>query len=184
MNNEADQQARSPLSLLPPRKIRDLPRSLLLEKLGAYYQATPPAEVVETDYALWECGETQLQFAWPMRPGNAAFYEWVSSFASYYPGIRWEYGQAAERIQTLLPGTPGLKVLDVGSGKGDFLKGLTFLPAQNRVALDLNRPAIAACQAQGCPAFCGTIESAIGAGFFRPKEFAVVTSFQCMPSNG
>ena len=177
---EADRRVHSPLSLVPPKKIRDLPASFLLEKLGAYYQATPPPKVVETDYALWECAETKLQFAWPPIPGNASFYEWISHFESYYPGFRWEYGQAARHIKNLDYGNPGFKILDVGSGKGDFLKALDFLPAQNRFALDLNKPAIEACQAQGFRAFCGTIESAIAAGFFRPNEFAVVSSFHCL----
>ena len=180
MINEADPRGHSPLSPLPPRKIRELPRAFLLEKLGVYYQTNPPPTVVETDYSLWECAETKLQFSQPMMPGNARFYEWVSSFESYYPGVRWEYGQAAGRIRDLNYGAPGFKVLDVGSGKGDFLKGLDFLPAPNRFALDLNQPAITACQAQGFSAFCGTIESALTAGFFRANEFAVVTSFHCL----
>ena len=180
MINQDERRVHSPLSALPPKKIRDLPRSFMLESLGVYYQVAAPPAVVETDYTLWECAETQLQFADPMLPGNKAFYEWVSSFASYYPGVRWEYGQAAKRIQALSPGAPGLKVLDVGSGKGDFLKGLDFLPAQNRFALDLNRPAIDACQSVGFQAFCGTIEAAITSRFFQPGEFTVVTSFHCL----
>ena len=180
MTEKADPRVLSPLSTMPPRKIRDLPRPFLLEKLGAYYHATPPPMTVETDYSLWECSETQLQFSWPMAPGNATFYEWVSSFDSYYPGVRWEYGQTAGRIKEANYQASGFKVLDVGSGKGDFLKTLDFLPAKNRFALDLNHPAIEACQAHGFSAFCGTIESAIAGGFFRPQEFAVVTSFHCL----
>src|SRR5580692_8601576 len=57
--------ALSPLSRLPPKKIRDLPKKFLLEQLELYYKAKPPEQVVETDYALWECAETGLQFAWP-----------------------------------------------------------------------------------------------------------------------
>lgn len=180
MNKESDLGVHSPLSPLPPRKIRDLPKAYLLEKLGAYYNAPPPPMAVETDYSLWECAETKLQFSWPMAPGNTGFYEWVSRFDSYYPGVRWEYGQTARRLKNLNCHAPGFKVLDVGSGKGDFLKMLDFPPPQKRFALDLNQPAIDACQAHGFTAFCGTIESALAAGFFQPNEFAVVTSFHCL----
>ena len=170
----------SPLSSRPPRKIRDLSQGFLLERLEDYYQSRPPAAVVETDYSLWECAETGLQFAWPMRAGNVAFYEWVSSFKSYYPGIRWEYGEVAQAIKDTAHDAADFKVLDVGCGKGDFLRTLNFLPAPKKFALDLNEPAIRACREQGFPAFCGTIESAIAAGFLRGGEFAVVTSFHCL----
>lgn len=171
---------RSPLSPMVPRKIRDLPKAFLLEQLDQYYQSIPPADVVETDYALWECTETGLQFSWPNAPGNTKFYQWISSFSSYYPGFRWEYGQVAAQVKNAgLTRTP-LKVLDVGCGKGDFLKILNFLPAGDRYALDLNEPAIQACQTEGFNGFCGTVESALAAGFVQLGGFNVVTSFHCL----
>src|SRR5687767_10872560 len=92
--------ARSPLSALPPVKIRDLSKGFLLEELELQYKTRPPPNVVETDYSMWQCAETGLQFAWPMLPGNAAFYEWVSSFESYYPGIRWDYKKVRSLLQS------------------------------------------------------------------------------------
>jgi SAM-dependent methyltransferase len=171
----------SPLSALPPEKIRDLPKTFLLEQLECYYGKKPPAEVVESDYSLWRCAETGLEFAWPMLPGNALFYEWVSSFASYYPGIRWEYGEVRRLLsQEGAMNNRDLKVLDVGCGKGDFLKGMDFLPADRRYALDLNEPAVQACRQQGFQAFCGTIETAMASGFVKRSQFPVVTSFHCL----
>ena len=72
-----------PLSAQPPQKVRELPRAFLLAQLTDYFHSPPPAGVVETDYSLWRCAETGLEFCEPPLPGNAAFYEWVSSFASY-----------------------------------------------------------------------------------------------------
>ncbi len=170
----------SPLSQRPPEKIRDLPRSYLRAQLAEYFHAPPPDGIVETDYSLWRCAETGLEFCEPPLPGNAAFYEWVSRFASYYPGFRWEYGQVAQMLKAGKGAAPGFKVLDAGCGKGDFLRALDFLPAQQKYALDLNEPAIRACREQGFNAFCGTVETAIAGGFLKPGEFPVVTSFHCL----
>ncbi len=183
MNNasQSSEAAPSPLSVLPPKKIRDLPRTFLLDQLELYYGARPPAGAVECDYALWECAETGLQFAWPPKPGSLPFYEWVSQFASYYPGIRWEYGEVRRLLASEQKATgKNFKLLDVGCGKGDFLQGLDFIPNQNKFALDLNEPAVAECRRQGFQAFCGTMDTALAAGFLRAGEFPVVTSFHCL----
>lgn len=171
---------RSPLSQQPPEKIRDLPRAFLRDQLSEYFHATAPAEIVTEDYSLWRCATTGLEFCWPPVPGNQAFYEWVSGFDSYYPGFRWEYGEVARILQAEKVLAPGFKVLDVGCGKGDFLRALDFLPAEKKYALDLNEPAIRACREQGFHAFCGTVETAIAAGFLKADGFPVVTSFHCL----
>jgi SAM-dependent methyltransferase len=172
--------AKSPLNSRPPKKIRDLPRSFLLEELKAYYHTAPPDGAVECDYSLWECAETGLQFAWPMVPGNACFYEWLSRFDSYYPGRRWEYGEVWRLIEADGAANDQTTVLDVGCGKGDFLRGLDALPPGRKFALDLNEPAVESCRQSGFPAFCGTIASGLSAGFLKPGSFPVVTAFHCL----
>src|SRR5687768_16161109 len=91
ISSEGTVPEESPLSARPPKKVRELPRDFILEQLEQYYGVKPPAAAVETDYTIWQCSETKLEFAWPMLPGNACFYEWLSGFPSYYPGRRWEY---------------------------------------------------------------------------------------------
>lgn len=168
------------LSSLPPRKVQDLPRQFLLDELERYYGAKPPAQSVEVDYSLWECAETGLQFAWPMQPGNACFYEWVSSFSSYYPGRRWEYGKVASLLhQQEVPGDR-LNVLDVGCGSGKFLRSLESVPVNNRFGVDLNEPAIEDCRKLGFNAYCGTVEAALRDDFLQPKSFSAVTAFHCL----
>jgi SAM-dependent methyltransferase len=71
-------------------------------------------------------------------------------------------------------------VVDVGCGKGDFLSGLRELPSTRKYALDLNEPAIEHCRTLGFHSFCGTIESALRAGFLTSARFDVVTSFHCL----
>src|SRR5688572_4356848 len=165
---------KSPLSDQPPVKIRDLPRTFILEQFAYYYQQKPPADVVECDYSLCRCAETGLEFAWPMRPGSVQFYKWISQFESYYPGARWEYGEVRKLV-----GDESTKVLDVGCGEGDFLKALGGAP-KDRFALDLNEPAVKKCRDLGFNSYCGTIEKAVYAGFMEPEQFPVVTSFHCL----
>jgi 2-polyprenyl-3-methyl-5-hydroxy-6-metoxy-1,4-benzoquinol methylase len=171
---------RSPLSTLPPIKVRDLPRTFLLDELESQYKTRPPLQAVEMDYSLWQCVETGLQFAWPMLPGNTIFYEWASSFESYYPGERWEYRKVRSilKAEKLLNGKS--KVLDAGCGKGDFLQKLDFVQNECKFALDFNESAVQACRQQGFQAFCGEIETALVAGFLHAAELSVVTSFHCL----
>ena len=97
----------------------------------------------------------------------------------YYPGIRWEYKRVHELLKA---GTreQELKILDVGCGKGDFLRGVDFIPNDKKFALDLNAPAIEECRLLGFQALCGTMETALAAEFLKPEEFPVVTSFHCL----
>jgi SAM-dependent methyltransferase len=182
--NFASQNAgmpRSPLSASPPEKIRDLPRAFILEQLEIYYGAKPPSDAVECDYSLWECSETGLQFAWPMLPGNACFYKWASGFASYYPGIRWEYGEVRRLLESEKTAAgKNFNLLDAGCGGGDFLQSLNSISNENKFALDLNAPAIEKCRQKGFQAFCGTVDSALAAGFLKAGEFPVVTAFHCL----
>ncbi|HKQ25457.1 MAG TPA: class I SAM-dependent methyltransferase [Burkholderiales bacterium] len=158
-----------------------MPRTFILEQLELYYRASPPARAVEADYSIWQCSETGLEFAWPMSPGNASFYEWVSSFASYYPEARWEHGEVRRFLEGRQRDGPGFsKVLDVGCGKGNFLRTLDFIPSDQRFGLDLNEPGVEACRRQGFRAFCGTIDAALRANFVGAAEFPVVTSFHCL----
>ena len=180
LNAEPIVASKSPLSALPPKKVRELPKAFILEQLELYYGKRPPEAVVETDYSLWRCAETDLEYAWPMRPGSIGFYEWVSQFESYYPGMRWEYREVRRIIASGHPFGAQLKVLDVGCGKGDFLRGLDGIAPRCRYALDLNEPAVRACRERGFQAFCGTVETAFESGFLRPSEFPVVTSFHCL----
>ena len=177
-------RVQSPLSSLPPVKVRDLPKAFILDSLESYHGARPPDGAVETDYSMWRCRETGLEFAWPMLPGNVELYEWLSSFAAYYPAVRWEYEAVRQHLEAQDTQTGRAKVLDVGCGKGNFLAKLDFLPRGLRYGIDLNEPGVAACRQQGFQAFCGTIDAALDSRFLRPSEFSAVTSFHCLEHVG
>ena len=143
----------SSLSQSAPVKVRDLSREFLRSQLDDYFGATAPAELIGANYELWRCAETGLEFCQPAKPGSAAYYEWISQFPSYYPGYRWEYGEVGRLLRAQNHTDTDFKVLDVGCGKGDFLRALDFLPTQKKFALDLNEPAIRACPRAGLQCF-------------------------------
>ena len=172
--------AKSPLSSAQPTKVCDLPKETIFRFLKAYYGTQPPAEIIETDYTLWRCSETGIEFAWPMTPGNHAFYEWISSFDSYYTKYRWEYGKVNSLILENGPLDPNFSILDVGCGTGDFLRGVNFLPNTSKFGLDLTVSSVEACLKSGLQAFCGTIEEGMESGYLKKGMFDVVTSFHCL----
>lgn len=176
--------AQSPFSRRPAQKVRDLSQGFLRSQLEDYFHSPPPPGVVETDYSIWKCPDTGLEFCDPPLPGNTTFYEWVSSFPSYYPGHRWEYAEVSRLVRGDRAFGSDSKLLDVGCGKGDFLRELDFLPAGRKYALDLNEPAIRACRDQGLNAYCGTVDAAIEDRFMSTGEFQVVTSFHCLEHVG
>ena len=171
----------SPLSIKPPTKVRDLRALDILDWLGAYYGEKPDPCVCDCDYSIWECSETGLQFAYPARQGNQHFYRWVGGFASYYPTSRWEYAKVRELAlkENLIPRDRGY-LLDVGSGRGDFLKSFDLIDSDRRMGIDLNKPAVDDCVASGISCYCGTIDSALETGFVARGQCDIVVSFHCL----
>lgn len=168
----------SPLSNCAPRRVRDLPAAFIRSALHDYYAEAPPAGVCDTDYSLWECQETGLQFAVPPLQGNAAFYRWVGQFASYYPGLRWDYTKVRE-IVAGLPSWQG-PLLDVGAGRGDFLAYFDLLAPGLKLGIDLNADAVQDCAKRGFGAFCGTVDEAVSSGFVKPGGCGIVTAFHVL----
>lgn len=171
----------SPLTGGPARKLRELPAAVLATALAEYYRTTPPSGACDEDYTLWECIETGLQFARPSRQGNALFYEWIGQFTTYYPGQRWEYGKVLElTTREALLEDPSSIMLDVGAGRGDFLRQFNRLPAGHRLAIDLSESAVRAMDNEGIRAFSGTVDTAIQSGFVTRGTCRIVTSFHCL----
>ena len=173
--------ANSPLTGGPARKLRELPVAFLASALEEYYQTPPPAGACDDDYILWECIETGLQFARPSKQGNAVFYEWIGQFPTYYPGQRWEYGKVLElATREGLLEDPSNMLLDVGAGRGDFLRQFSKLPADRRLGIDLSETAVRAMKAEGIRAFCGTVDEAVQSHFVAKQSCRLVTSFHCL----
>jgi SAM-dependent methyltransferase len=177
----ASEVVSSPLSGKPAIKVRDLSRDFLLAQLRAYFGETPPAAAVECGYSIWRCVETGFEFAQPAKAGSPVFYQWIGKFPFYYPPSRWEYGEVARQLSQVADGRESeFRLLDVGCGSGAFLASLEFLPLTGRHAVDFSPLAIAACDAKGFPSHCGSLASAIDAGFVAPHSLDAVTCFHCL----
>lgn len=96
--------------------------------------------------------ESNLRFFWPPGlAGNAAFYENLMRNPHYYLADKWEYGAAMEQL------SPGSRVLEIGSGKGDFLAHL-LQRGHEATGLEINDRGIEIARQAGFDVRKGVIE--------------------------
>jgi SAM-dependent methyltransferase len=135
---------------------RDLPAAFIRESLRSYYREPVPDDVRIDDYRMWKCGDCTLEFAWPMNPGDASFYGWITRLPGYYPADRWEWAEV--RLLLAAQQRPQ-RIVEVGCGAGDFLLSLRDIPGLQAVGLDTTEQSIAACRARGLEVHAETIEA-------------------------
>ncbi len=120
---------------------------------------------------LFECRNTGYRFWRPVSvAGDEEFYRLLSAaWPNYYRDERWEYPLARNLIK------PASKVLEVGCGRGYFLRSIEPLAA-GAVGLELNQEAIAN-KVTRHPMSCTTIEEFAGS---NAGIFDVVYTFQVL----
>jgi 2-polyprenyl-3-methyl-5-hydroxy-6-metoxy-1,4-benzoquinol methylase len=85
---------------------------------------------------LYECLDTGYQFFYPFDIcGDDNFYQDLSKFDWYYMENKWEFDDAIANI------SEGMSVIEIGSGRGYFLKKLKD-KSINAVGLELNTEAV------------------------------------------
>lgn len=120
---------------------------------------------------LYECTDSGLQFFSPNNiVGDGKFYESIQHFDWYYKDDKWEFDKGLELIKN------NEKVLEIGSGRGQFLK-LLKQKTEYAEGLELNESAIEKIRANGYKVHLMKIdefEQQLGA----QSLFDVVCSFQ------
>ncbi len=122
---------------------------------------------------LAACPETGFRFFYPPESaGNGDFYEELQHFDWYYVPWKWEHEQAMQHIRT------DQQVLEIGCGRGDFLKRLKDRGQGGVFGIEMNETAAQyAREHHGLNVFTGSL-----AGFQRQhqQKFDVVCSFQVL----
>ncbi len=164
------------------RELRALSIEFLKDELGRYFRSKPPDDAIPIDYTLRECVISGLQFAYPMLPGNAKLYGWISSFPFYYPNNRWEYGHLMDH---LLSRGPIDRVIDVGCGTGDFLNGVRLKsPCTQRLGVELFEHSAQICRESGHECVVGEVAMLLNQGVLSVSGADLVTSFHCLEHVG
>ena len=120
--------------LLEKKSVSDI-NQMYLDKcnvdIGEYFEQLDSIE-------LYKCKGTGYKFWYPFTlAGNESFYKKVSStWKNYYKTDRWEYDISQSYINTKS------SVLEVGCGRGYFLKNLEEKGVKQAVGLDFNTEAI------------------------------------------
>lgn len=121
---------------------------------------------------LYQCPDTRLRFFHPPTlAGNSLFYTALENRPGYYRDWKWEYDEAFGLIKA------GAAVLDIGCGRGAFLKKLQAEKQCAVAGLELNPNAHAVLREHDIPAFRETVELR---SIRNSDAYDVVTSFQVL----
>ena len=124
--------------------------------------------LIEKDLNLFECQVCKLKFFAPMIVGDEKFYNTLQKYDWYYSDVKKEFDVAKKYIQT------NDKVLEVGSGKGNFAK---YLRLNDYIGLDFSKEAKQLALNNGIKIENETIEDF---SKIHTEEFDVVASFQVL----
>jgi SAM-dependent methyltransferase len=120
---------------------------------------------------LYKDISTDYQFFYPQIQANSQFYESLQQFDWYYMDNKWEFNVALSQIKNKWS-----KVLEIGCGKGAFLKLLNDNNIEN-VGLELNEESVNTLVADGVKVLNQSIQD-----FAKENEesFDAVVSFQVL----
>lgn len=132
--------------------------------ISAYFQKVD-------QISLCHCLDTGYQFFIPFElAGDASLYEKLEHFDWYYQSEKWEFEITFHFLQ------PGDRLLEIGSGRGDFLDYLRSRQIEGE-GLELNPSAIQVCQQRSLNVICERVEN------FAPRhigDYDTVVSFQVL----
>ena len=89
--------------------------ALSKETRGAYTADVKAKNTPDPDATLVRCDTCDLDFFWPVAPGDESFYAALIGGEYFKDDLKWEFGWTLDQLR--IKGS----VLDVGCGRGDFL---------------------------------------------------------------
>ncbi|HYG80939.1 MAG TPA: methyltransferase domain-containing protein [Pyrinomonadaceae bacterium] len=152
--------------------IETVPTTKLVEEWRASYKMEIADEFA--GHQLLQCHHCQncdLQFFDPALAGSDKLYAELENYDWYYPHRKWEHDVALRELRA------GDRVLEVGSGRGDFVARAMSEKGVEIIGLELNQKAIAAAQAMGRPVYRRSVEDLRAES---ANSFDVVCSFQVL----
>lgn len=121
---------------------------------------------------LYRCAETGYRFFYPFYlSGDSEFYEHLQRNDWYYMPWKWEHDQANSLLK------PGMKVLEVGCGKGEFLNKVQAHKDIEVIGLEINQNAVRIAHNTGLSVLIEDIEDH---SVKHPNTYDVVCSFQVL----
>lgn len=137
--------ATCPVCGAPAQAVRALPAIEIHRVLTELFAAPMPNDVAKIDYTMCECSGCRLVFADPMVAGDGTFYGWITGFARYHAGVRWEWG----KIKHIIEHHSAKSFLDVGAGTGALMEYLSDVSGLNMTGIDVSAASVKAAQAKG-----------------------------------
>ncbi len=146
------------------RLVEEWQRYFLID-VGRFFNHVP---VLTT----WRCGTCGLVQFRPAATGDSQLYSHLQQFNWYYLPDKWEHRRALE----VLKSAEAVRVLEIGSGKGAFLKKLAHGGFQAS-GLELNPEAAQACREEGLDV---RVELLNDFAASHPGGYDAVCSFQVL----
>ncbi|GHT44376.1 hypothetical protein AGMMS49965_19870 [Bacteroidia bacterium] len=84
----------------------------------------------------YKCDETGYVFFYPIIEGDSDFYGYFQQFDWYYNPWKWEHQQVVPFLKA------GASLLEIGSGRGDFISKITEEYDVKAIGLELNQKAV------------------------------------------
>jgi SAM-dependent methyltransferase len=154
-----------------------LERTLSTGKIIDWYKKTLNIDVTfflkgVIEIKVFKCLDSGYRFYYPFNiSGDGGFYEKLQSFDWYYMPWKWEHRQVCKYLK------PGMKVLEVGCGKGDFLGVIEKKYSVQASGLELNPQAVSYANNKGRKVSNQLVQLH---AIERPEYYDVVCSFQVL----
>jgi 2-polyprenyl-3-methyl-5-hydroxy-6-metoxy-1,4-benzoquinol methylase len=120
---------------------------------------------------IYRCLDTLYEFYYPFVTGDSKFYEAFQVFDWYYKKEKWEYDKALSLI------SKEESILEIGSGRGFFIKKLTDKGC-NVEGIELNQDAVTTLKEQGFMIHNSAFEDFCKSN--PTKQYDTICSFQLM----